>query len=91
MGWQEAPRFDRQDTSLKERRVPGACSPSWQRIILGLGTFAVHTTFMRELYGQQWVKLYYDIMQKELFQKNIIKSSAIKCKAFETCESIIRI
>jgi hypothetical protein len=45
--------------------------------------------FMRELYGQQWLKLQYNIMRKELFKKAISKLSSIKWKAFEIGGNVI--
>jgi hypothetical protein len=46
---------------------------------------------MRELYGQQWVNLQYDSMQKKLLQQLKNKLSLKKFVAFEISEKVIRI
>ncbi len=50
-------------------------------------TSAAQMTFMRELYGQQCVKLRYNIMQKGLYQQLRNKPSSVKYKAFEIDET----
>jgi hypothetical protein len=58
--------------SLKERRSP------WFKLTphrLDTGTYATYTIFKRKLYGQQWVKLRYDIMQKDQQNFNIYRKT----------------
>jgi hypothetical protein len=61
--------------------------PNWP----DTGTYAAHTTFMRELYGQQRVNLQYSIMQNNYFNSSINKLCSIKYKAFEMGENVFRI